>query len=152
MNSWFRFFDVTNRLYVQLFYSDDNDANCTYEGDNNVLLQQTSNWLMSAWREKRMSSPFKSLNFLENSEKLIRTSFSLDDFTNLDQLLLIFQALTTHLLVSTNGKIKSLLEKGHNEFQVINEIQTMIMMPFPSMAHCFYLILNGKRRGRSVRW
>ena len=88
---------------------------------------------MSAWREKRMSSPFKSLNFLENSEKLIRTSFSLDDFTNLDQLLLIFQALTTHLLVSTNGKIKSLLEKGHNEFQVINEIQTMIMMPFPSM-------------------
>ena len=77
---------------------------------------------MSAWREKRMSSPFKSLNFLENSEKLIRTSFSLDDFTNLDQLLLIFQALTTHLLVSTNDKIKSLLEKGHNEFQVINEI------------------------------
>ena len=120
-------FDVTNKIYVQLFYSDDNDANCTYEGDNNVLLQQTSNWLMSAWREKRMSSPFKSLNFLENSEKLIRTSFSLDDFTNLDQLLLIFQALTTHLLVGTNGKIKSLLEKGHNEFQVINEIQTMII-------------------------
>ena len=88
---------------------------------------------MSAWREKRISSPFKSLNFLENSEKLIRTSFSLDDFTNLDQLLLIFQALTTHLLVSTSGKIKSLLEKGHNEFQVINKIQTMIMMPFPSM-------------------
>ena len=120
-------------MYVQLFYSDDNDANCTYEGDNNVLLQQTSNWLMSAWREKRTSSPFKSLNFLENSEKLTRTSFSLDDFTNLDQLLLIFQALTTHLLVSTNGKIKSLLEKGHNEFQVINKIQTMRMMIFPSM-------------------
>lgn len=36
----------------------DNDANCTYEGDNNVLMQQSSNWLLSL--HKKIKVPFKS--------------------------------------------------------------------------------------------
>lgn len=55
---------------------DDNDANCTYEGDNNVLLQQTSNWLLNAWKEKRTGSPFHSLDFLNKTHSLLQV-FSL---------------------------------------------------------------------------
>ena len=108
---------------ICLFYRDDNDANCTYEGDNNVLLQQTSNWLMNAWREKRTSSPFGSLDFLKNADKNLRTTFYLEDFTKLEDLLLIFQSLATHLIVNTNEKLKTQLANGLNDFEAKNESQ-----------------------------
>nr|CAD7427736.1 unnamed protein product [Timema monikensis] len=51
---------------------DDNDANCTYEGDNNVLCQQTSNWLLQIWSQARDTevgdnSPLGSISFLQRA-------------------------------------------------------------------------------------
>nr|CAD7457595.1 unnamed protein product [Timema tahoe] len=51
---------------------DDNDANCTYEGDNNVLCQQTSNWLLQIWSQARDTrvgdiSPLGSIGFLQRA-------------------------------------------------------------------------------------
>lgn len=57
----------------------DNDPNLTYEGENNVLLQQSSNWLLairkSGYATFKTSSPLKSAEFLSNFDTLIGHKF-----------------------------------------------------------------------------
>lgn len=54
---------------------DDNDPNCTYEGENNVLIQQTSNWLLSVrsngFKAFEKVSPLKTAQFLVNGEHIL---------------------------------------------------------------------------------
>ena len=103
---------------------DDNDANCTYEGDNNVLLQQTSNWLLNVWRSHRkFQSPFQSLDFLQQKDKLLNTTFCLENYSSLNDLLDMFHALVAHLLNMVDAKIQKNLLKGQNEFKAKNDAQ-----------------------------
>merc|ERR1712002_245040 len=44
----------------------DNDPNCTYEGDNNVLLQQTSQWLLSMKGQGRYESPAGTVGWMQD--------------------------------------------------------------------------------------
>lgn len=57
----------------------DNDPNCTYEGENNVLLQQTSNWLLAMRKNgyKNFSeiSPLGSAQFLANFDAIMKQKF-----------------------------------------------------------------------------
>lgn len=57
----------------------DHDANCTYEGENNVLIQQTSNYLLNV-RSRGYGvfgsiSPLGSICFLQNFDDLMKTKF-----------------------------------------------------------------------------
>mgnify|MGYP002715734944 FL=1 len=58
----------------------ENDANCTYEGENNVLIQQTSKWLLNLYKnlleKKTISTPLHSANFLNNFSELLLKSFT----------------------------------------------------------------------------
>ena len=54
----------------------DNDANCTYEGENNTLIQQASNWLISLRRSGanfKEASPMDSVAFLQDMESILKS-------------------------------------------------------------------------------
>jgi acyl-CoA oxidase len=52
----------------------DNDPNCTYEGENNVLIQQASNFLLSlrakGFESFEKASPLKSAEYLKDGDKI----------------------------------------------------------------------------------
>lgn len=58
----------------------DNDANCTYEGENNVLIQQASNWLLNVrskgYDKFTEESPIKSASFLANTKEILKMRFN----------------------------------------------------------------------------
>lgn len=106
----------------------DNDANCTYEGDNNVLVQQTSNWLLSAWNnrgEGTSLSPFGALEFMKDEAEvrghvLYLTKESLLDPVTSVQL---FQKLVLGLLEKTSQVVDQEGRSGKSKFQVKNDTQ-----------------------------
>lgn len=59
---------------------DNNDASLTYEGENNVLTQQASNWLLSVRRQGydqfEKASPLGSADFLVDSRNILKRKFT----------------------------------------------------------------------------
>lgn len=55
------------------------DPCVTYEGDNNVLVQQTSNWLLRQWttllQDGKLSSPLDTCSFLKQHQKILEKKF-----------------------------------------------------------------------------
>lgn len=108
----------------------DNDPNCTYEGENNVLLQQTSNWLLSIRRTGYShfaeSSPLKSAQFLNTFDTIIRQKSnwnSSQEALNPQNILDALDWLVAWLLEKTHNYTIELQQKGLNQFNVRNNTQ-----------------------------
>ncbi|CAL8130572.1 unnamed protein product [Orchesella dallaii] len=110
----------------------DHDANCTYEGDNNVLLQQTSNWLLAIWSNPKCDElwnkyPLETLTFLQSARSRLSQKFSAASASDLtpEFILNSYKWLICHLLEITSEKVQTLqrTEKGKEPFAIRNESQ-----------------------------
>uniref|UniRef100_A0A1Y1KJK9 Acyl-coenzyme A oxidase n=2 Tax=Photinus pyralis TaxID=7054 RepID=A0A1Y1KJK9_PHOPY len=104
----------------------DNEANCTYDGENHVLIQQTSNWLMKLWPEVAKGTivdfPLGSVSFL--NKEVLNTTFhvsNMQQFMDLNNILGYYRWLITYLLKKSHDKHVRLLE--NDQFSRKNENQ-----------------------------
>ncbi|XP_033069493.1 peroxisomal acyl-coenzyme A oxidase 3 isoform X2 [Trachypithecus francoisi] len=117
-----------NRLGV---LRDDNDPNCTYEGDNNVLLQQTSNYLLGLLAHRVQDgacfrSPLKSVDFLDAYPSILDQKFevsSVADCLDSAVALAAYKWLVCYLLRETYQKLNQEKRSGSSDFEARNNCQ-----------------------------
>ncbi|XP_054437870.1 peroxisomal acyl-coenzyme A oxidase 3 [Pteronotus mesoamericanus] len=110
---------------------DDNDPNCTYEGENNIMLQQTSNYLLSLLGcggpgGTRFKSPLKSVNFLEGYPAILGRRFeaaSLQDCLDSAVPLAAYEWLVCYLLRESHEKLNQEKRSGSSDFEARNNSQ-----------------------------
>ena len=108
----------------------ENDANCTYEGENNVLIQQASNWLLNQWSNmvngKPVSSPFRTADFIQDANNILQFKFSCatsHETLEPENLLLSFKWLICYYVKKTYDWAQDLKRDGCNDFDVRNNTQ-----------------------------
>uniref|UniRef100_A0A2R5LF03 Acyl-coenzyme A oxidase n=1 Tax=Ornithodoros turicata TaxID=34597 RepID=A0A2R5LF03_9ACAR len=112
----------------------DNDANCTYEGDNNVLLQQTSNALVMMMQNKKagqsLPSSMATIQFLNNMDSILQETFSartVDEVLNIDVILSAYKWIACYLLKTSEEKYAALQSEGQCQFTARNNSQAFCM-------------------------
>ncbi|RWS04177.1 Peroxisomal acyl-coenzyme A oxidase 3-like protein [Dinothrombium tinctorium] len=102
----------------------DHDANNTYEGDNNVLQQQTSNYLLRLWQRKvedgkPFASQLGSVDFLDHMEEQLQYSLYIEspkECLSMEFILDSYKFLVCYLMRETAIKLKNELESGKDLF------------------------------------
>ncbi|KAL1132573.1 hypothetical protein AAG570_010525 [Ranatra chinensis] len=108
----------------------DNDANVTYEGDNNVLTQQTSNWLIQLWSkhnvQNQWDTPLGSVSFIKNWKYILKEKFNATTPNAAVEgrcLLKAYKWLICYLLQYSNDVLNNHLSNGKHPFVAKNESQ-----------------------------
>uniref|UniRef100_A0A672YLP8 Acyl-coenzyme A oxidase n=1 Tax=Sphaeramia orbicularis TaxID=375764 RepID=A0A672YLP8_9TELE len=108
----------------------DNDPNCTYEGDNNVLLQQTSSYLLS-WlhiklRGEASASPLHTVDFLDDFHQILQSKFTattLEECMDPAVPLAAYKWLVCFLLQESRNRLEQQRAKTNDEFEARNNSQ-----------------------------
>ncbi|XP_053200802.1 peroxisomal acyl-coenzyme A oxidase 3-like [Panonychus citri] len=106
----------------------DHDANVTYEGDNNVLLQQTSNYLIKYYKEKvetgkPIRSPFGSVNFIDSIDAIMDKKSNNNQLNDITGVLNAYQFLVCYLLRLSYSKLLRKTEQLGDQFAAKNATQ-----------------------------
>ncbi|ERL85619.1 hypothetical protein D910_03038 [Dendroctonus ponderosae] len=106
------------------------DAALTYEGENWVLVQQTSNFLLKIWPQIRagtiIESPLGSVDFLNEWQEILRARFEATTVQELCRpagILRMFQWRACYLLQQTAQALEGRLEGGQTKFWARSDSQ-----------------------------
>ncbi|XP_016946144.1 peroxisomal acyl-coenzyme A oxidase 3 isoform X7 [Drosophila biarmipes] len=132
----------------------DNDANCTYEGENNTLIQQASNWLISL-RCKNADfvavSPLETVSFLKDMDELLQSKSQEGtpaEAMDVRNLLKALNWLTAWQLETTVKRVEEQQRDGKNAFETRNNIQVFyaqklsIIYGERTIYHVFYKFVS----------
>lgn len=127
----------------------DHDANNTYEGDNNVLQQQTSNYLLRTFDQKMengtsFSSPFGSIDYLDNFDSILKTKATvtnLNDVMNMNFIIEAYKFMVCWLLKISSKKLKERQSIDKDAFIAKSNSQVYFSRTL-SFAFCEELVLE----------
>ncbi|UJR08223.1 hypothetical protein I4U23_012496 [Adineta vaga] len=110
---------------------DDNDPSCTFEGDNNVLLQQGSNYILTIYEEfyqkhePSSTFPFHSVDFIKDMKSILeKNQCSITSECHLKDLLDAFDWLLCYMIDKCIRKLERLsLTKSLSLFDIKNTTQ-----------------------------
>lgn len=125
---------AVNRLGI---LRDDNDPTCTYEGDNSVLLQQTSQFLLGLLERgvcgsADCQSPLGSVDFLQLYPDILHrtvTCLSTQDCLDSSAPLAAYEWLVCHLLRESAQQLQTQLRAGNSDFEARNNSQVFHCRP-----------------------
>lgn len=103
------------------------DPRVTFEGDNTVLLQQTSNWILRLYSDSDLDSemfPLSEVSFLKNKDIVLQRKYRNDVSINSDKFIMeTYEWLICWLCKSTLQKIDYLRKQQKDKFLIRNQSQ-----------------------------
>ncbi|XP_014245140.1 peroxisomal acyl-coenzyme A oxidase 3-like [Cimex lectularius] len=102
------------------------DPRVTFEGDNTVLLQQTSNWMLRIFTDSEADFsifPLSNISFLKNIDSVLRKTladYKEQDFMTIKFIIETYEWLICWLTKTTHEKISALKKFTTDRFEVRN--------------------------------